>query len=315
MKNDWKVFYQADFWRHRGRDHAGRALPIEKRFDWCGEDWYVPAAYVCTQGVVLDLLLRVPQERFAAFAEKWSLTPERGCEEFSEEEVETIDRENPLSQDFSARLTLNGGAVSSERSCAVSYVPKLAEDKPALRLLAHYGFDMDCCWAIHRLFFPQKRREIQTLSLHLAAQPEWLTGPHFTAEAGKPVVLTHPATGAVYTLTPQRIEAETLELPPQGPEFPRHLVRMDYTLSPELPGDALRLRDTAPADPARRRDANGGIIGGADGPTAIFIGCHSEEERIHTAFSSPHFAPQKAPVEWRTSFRVMRKPDCTVALL
>ena len=84
MKNDWKVFYQADFWRHRGRDHAGRALPIEKRFDWCGEDWYVPA-YVCTQGVVLDLLLRVPQERFAAFAEKWSLTPERGCEEFSEE--------------------------------------------------------------------------------------------------------------------------------------------------------------------------------------------------------------------------------------
>ena len=314
MKNDWKVFYQADFWRHRGRDHAGRALPIEKRFDWCGEGWYVPAAYVCTQGVVLDLLLRVPQERFAAFAEKWSLTPERGCEEFSEEEVETIDRENPLSQDFSARLTLNGGAVSSERSCAVSYVPKLAEDKPALRLLAHYGFDMDCCWAIHRLFFPQKRREIQTLSLHLAAQPEWLTGPHFTAEAGKPVVLTHPATGAVYTLTPQRIEAETLELPPQGPEFPRHLVRMDYTLSPELPGDALRLRDTAPADPARRRDANGGIIGGADGPTAIF-GCHSEEERIHTAFSSPHFAPQKAPVEWRTSFRVMRKPDCTVALL
>ncbi len=54
-----------------------------------------------------------------------------------------------------------------------------------------------------------------------------------------------------------------------------------------------------------------GIIGGADGPTAIVVG--GAAEKPHAVCSSLHFEPVES-VEWRISFRVTRGEEETIDL-
>lgn len=68
-----KVYYDASLFGRGGakRRHAGQPLALEARFDWGGGHFYVPAIYLCAQGVVLDLLERLDRTRIEAFYEKW----------------------------------------------------------------------------------------------------------------------------------------------------------------------------------------------------------------------------------------------------
>ena len=58
------------------------------------------------------------------------------------------------------------------------------------------------------------------------------------------------------------------------------------------------------------------IIGGADGPTAIFLAGHScpTEPTIHSTCSALHYQPVES-VEWRFTFYEKRKPDLEMDLL
>ena len=57
-----------------------------------------------------------------------------------------------------------------------------------------------------------------------------------------------------------------------------------------------------------------GIIGGADGPTAIFVGHpKAEVSQRHTAMSSMRFKHPKQ-IEWRIVFQEIPNEDLTVSL-
>lgn len=56
-----------------------------------------------------------------------------------------------------------------------------------------------------------------------------------------------------------------------------------------------------------------GIIGGADGPTAIIFG-GSVQGKLHVACSALHFEPVD-DVEWRMVFHEKRREDVTVGLI
>ena len=109
-------------------------------------------------------------------------------------------------------------------------------------------------------------------------------------------------------------------------EYPSHYRLLTYTLEPELPAQSIRLYDCAPADEPRFRQVtpagavqiNGeaaciGIIGGADGPTAVFIS-HQEPQNAHAACSSPHFAPAPT-VQWQLRIYEKTLPDLKIQLL
>ena len=57
-----------------------------------------------------------------------------------------------------------------------------------------------------------------------------------------------------------------------------------------------------------------GIIGGADGPTAIVVGDRSEN-KLHAAFSSLHFEPVADDIEWRVEFSIKQFEEASFVLL
>ena len=47
----WKVTFEGGFWSTKGR--TGKPISFDKTFSWAGDEWLVPAAYVCREGIVL----------------------------------------------------------------------------------------------------------------------------------------------------------------------------------------------------------------------------------------------------------------------
>ena len=96
-----------------------------------------------------------------------------------------------------------------------------------------------------------------------------------------------------------------------------------YTLEPEIPKGEYTIKDVHDSDTPRRKESESdfsacsvGIIGigGADGPTAVFIAGSGTTETVQVANSGLRFEPAET-VEWEMIFR--RKPceDIRVELL
>ena len=102
---------------------------------------------------------------------------------------------------------------------------------------------------------------------------------------------------------------------------------MSYTLSPtsesiihicDCAESDKPVKITPTADPFAPETQNGvaciGIIGGADGPTAIMIG-GSFQENCQTAYSSLHFKPVEDDIEWRIEFSISQFKDKQIELI
>ena len=84
---EWKVYFDGDFWGHRGKDRAGKEIKLDKQFDWAGYHWVIPAAYSCSKGLVVDFCMRVDSESIRDFMKKWNLDWENdSCENFTREQ-------------------------------------------------------------------------------------------------------------------------------------------------------------------------------------------------------------------------------------
>lgn len=338
-KKVWKVYFRGNFWGRSGRQHAGEELVLEKQFSWGEENWYIPTAYLCGEGIVLDFCIAVAPERVRSFLQKW-LAEGREEPHLNAEEREQMEQENPLQIDFRANLRRNGKLMRETQSCAVVWIPEgclpeeTAAERVAEELVEHYELDRTQGWVFHRVSFPwdtRKRPELQRVELNLEREPIRLQGPHFHSPGnGKPIVFRHPLTGTEYSLTVLSNESEKLCLPQAASErmeFPEYHTVVRYRLEPELSAQKFSLIDCRPADSPReirmreRNERGGGtaeataiaLIGGADGPTAVFLAepkCAQE----HTAYSSLRFEPVDE-VEWRIEFREKRMEDISVPLI
>lgn len=330
---EWAVYYECGFGGKRPRRRPGREVVLGKTFTWGGEEWLAPALYCCSEGLVLDLLKKVPVETLRRFAEKWGLEengePRR---ELTPAEQEQMENENPLEERFRAEVTVNGQPLRestgygrywrSEDGCC---------DEDADRVLEHYELERNCGWAIWRVccLWNGGKLKPETVELTMTAEKEAVDGGTFTAEPGKTVPLTDPRTGLTHTLRVLSLTPETMDrslLPPVGMEFPTEYVEMQYTLEPPLPVGDFVLVDAVPGDEARackvesgftaQESACIGIIGGADGPTAVFVSGKGDEagEDVRAAYSSLHYEPVET-VTWRARFMARPKEAVMVTLM
>lgn len=331
---EWEVYFEYGFGGKKPRHRPGREITLGKTFTWGKEEWLVPAMYCCSEGVVLDLLKKVPLEALERFAEKWGLKengePRR---ELPPAEQDAMEAENPMEERFRAEVTVNGQPLRestgygrywrSEDGCC---------DEDADRVLEHYELERDCGWVIWRLCCPWdgKRLTPETLELTLTAEKTARAGVTFTAEAGKEVPLTDPRTGLSHILRVISLKQETMEqnsLLARGMVYPRKYTELRYTLEPPLPAGDFTVQDATPNDEVHFSSAEDGvsmegsacigIIGGADGPTAVFVTTKEKgkaADEVRTAYSSLRYEPAKT-VTWRIRFMERPKEDITVTLL
>ena len=336
----WKVYFDGNFWEHRGKDRAGKEIALGREFDWAGHRWVIPAAYSCGKGLVVDFCMRVEPEEIRAFMEKWSLDPgSEQAESFTREQRMRMELENPFCLHFCPRLESNGKTLRSSHGCSVCFNPRVPEgftnELEAKWAVDHYGLDDSYGWVVCRNAFPwetRRRPEMKTLRLTMEQQPVRVPGPHFTThQPGDTFAFSHPVSGTEYRLTVRELERKTLPAGAFGSDrwfYPTHTVAMTYTLSPE-PEEDISVQDCAegdrpleiaPAEPAGPTAASAavigviGVIGGADGPTAIVFG-GKPEGRLHAAYSSPRFEPVEGDVEWRVEFRIRRFEEASFALI
>lgn len=304
---EWNVYFDGNFWGHRGRERAGKEIPVGKAFHWAGRDWLVPAVYSCSRGLVLEFCMRTD--------------PDRIQECFH----------------FHPQILLNGKEIRPSYSCRISYRPCIPEgernEPEAEQAIDHYGLDPSYGWTVCRFAFPWKtkrRPEIKTLSAVMEQRPVSVPGPHFYAAApGDTFEFVHPESGKKYMLTVQEYEPQKMEVShvgfAPGQEFPTHYFVMSYTIAPEIPDNELTICDCVDSDRPRRRNNDPfapeesssaiaiGIIGGADGPTAITFG-GDRQGKLRAACSALHFEPVKE-VEWRVIFHEKQFEDLSVRLL
>lgn len=71
-ESDLNVSFSGNFWGHNSREHAGRKIPVKKRFQWAGRHWLIPAVYSCGKGLVLDFCMEISPEEIRSFMEHWN---------------------------------------------------------------------------------------------------------------------------------------------------------------------------------------------------------------------------------------------------
>ena len=335
---EWKVYFEGNFWGHSGKERAGTEIRLNKRFDWAGHHWAVPAAYSCSKGLVMDFCMCTPEEDIRKCMTKWDLHPENdSCEFFTQEQQMQMDLENPLCLDFIPRLELNGKTMLSSHGCSVVFNPCLPDgminEAEAKWALEHYDLDTSYGWTIFRAAFPwtsKRRPEIKSLSLTIEQQSCRVPGPHLKTHApGDSFSFSHPVNGTNYTLTVQEIEQQTIPQKRFGSDrrvYPTHFTVMRYTLFPELEED-ISVCDCCDGDkpmeiavegdsftPESQNNACIGIIGGADGPTVIVAG-DKAQGRLHAACSALHFEPVRDDVVWRIMFSIQYFDEVTFTII
>ena len=331
-ENKWEVRFEGGYWASKNKSHPGEETSLDRSFVWGGKVWHVPAIYTCSKGFVVDFCIETDPEIVSAYYGKWMPICEY-CEMISSDLQEQIEKENPLDCNFTPTLIINGNEVKASQGSSLNFlpagtVPNGAESPiEALQAAEHYKLDTAKAWSFHRWSFPRtnaKKIRIKDLNLKLELSPETIKGICFSSpKEGDSINFVHPVSGTKHIL---RITGyQQSKFPPnafaENFEYPTHHTLMTYTLDPDIPDTKFTIRDkqnndapkNKPAkqyEPTSNYDACIGVIGGADGPTAVF----AKITELHTAISALHFEPQK-DVEWQITFREKTIPDIKIHLI
>lgn len=331
-----KVYYSGDYWGGHKIEHAGKGMPIKREFLWSGLKWYVPAAYACSKGLVIDFCVEIPKDRIENYYKRWNQN-ER-ISKLNDDELEQREKENPFLINIEVIARINGKELVSSRMCAVDWHPCEEErehrENVQDELMEYYDCDRSQGWSFIRACFPWKtarKPKIKTLSLTFREHPVAYSGTHFTTEDPhyrQEITCIHPVSQQEYKITIDECETKTLQDTLsrfyKDVELPNYYKMLTYTIIPELAQKDFRIQDCARGDKPRSREnsisneissCGDFIIGSSDAPSAIFItGKNSEENNKRIACSSLHFT-QVPKVEWKTIFYIKENEDYSLDII
>ena len=329
----WAVYYGNNFWASHHEDDPCEELSLKKHVQWANRDWYVPSVYACEKGMVADILFRVDTAKVQSFMDEWNITPENEFQ-FTPMQRRLMELENPLSFNYRSEININGKRLRTNRGCGIVYVPFRDEyDREEwMPILDYYNLDRASCWVIQRSCYPWidgQPMDIVTMEITMKHQPMFVPGETFETRAtGEIHTFRNPTTGSMHTLTVQEHEAKEMDMKFPGienREYPSHHIAMTFTLKPELSQTEFSITDSLQSDEPRvipgctsehkSKEAEAiGIIGGADGPTAIIMGTPKSKGQLHAAVSRFCFEPFDA-VRWQLAFKEKQIKEKSVELM
>ena len=337
VPTEWAVYFDHGFWNRNAKGKPGAEIAINKTFSWGDEIWHIPAVYSCSKGLVVDFCIEIQPEKEKAFIDKWYPVIENDANIINELR-EQIEQENPIDINFRTHLRVNGNSVIAKYGNSIQWLPEsclpdgVRIERESKEVIRHYGLDETKVWSFHRWSFPwtsKRKPEIKTISLKLERELVTIQGIHFkNPSVGDVISFVHPIHGTEHKLTVLGYEKQ--EFPRQGfqheeYEFPTLHTAMTYTLEPELPGRNFQVRDYLQNEQPKRKPRNQfepeanydacaiAIIGGADGPTAVFVSAGHNLEQ-HCALSALRFE-YADDIEWKIVFREKLMEDIEVELL
>ncbi|MFZ5643485.1 MAG: Na+-transporting methylmalonyl-CoA/oxaloacetate decarboxylase subunit beta [Bacillota bacterium] len=315
-----KIYYNSSLWS-KGKGLHGLAQKIYWQFEYAGSKRCIPVIYRFTKGVVFDIITFLDEVKLREFFEKYeaieeTLTPlQRRCAE----------QEHPYQAVPVKEIWINGRRTESGYSSSSTVsIPWAQQDDGLILVRKAYSSILKdtACFACERFCVPYPKTDSKTQkllrflrldkvnSIKLSTYPVQWFSPldiHFemsAKESQKVVCFRHPITGITHTLYFQSAELVEMPLGVDGNRsfYAMHLM---YEIEPDLPqGDTLQFNSsiqyTEPSEDRFNPTATSsiGIIGGADGPTAIFVSPAGEEKNVprglhglllHNCFSIPSF--------------------------
>lgn len=334
--SEWQVFYDGGYWTKNGKGRAGKEITLNSSFSWGEEIWHIPAIYSCSKGLVVDFCVEINPERMKAFLDQWMSICESDAILPRDVQAE-LDKENPLSIDFSPHFFINGKVVQVKHGCGINWIPAgciaegMENPREAKQLIEHYRLDATKAWSFHRwscLWSTLKKPTIKSFKLRLERCLEPINGIHFrNPTVGDQITFVHPITHTEHILTVVEYEKQELmsrAFAHEEYEFPTHYTAMTYTVEPELSDKNFQIEDCLDNDAPRRRPGKTyepqagydacsiGIIGGAHGPIALILSNGRQNKVVHhAALSALHFEP-KDDIEWKMIFREKPMEDIEV---
>lgn len=214
---------------------------------------------------------------------------------------------------------------------------KTVTDPVEQACMEHYGLELSLSYSITRAHFLWDEGHVEDLSglmVTFYERDAHMPGEHFTLTGGKQKIgLVHPFTGENYTLYIEHIEAN--ELPREQLErmngirednepemlYPSHFETVYYAVEPQIGEEQFCLKACAKGDSPIVKGrgevaaSSVAVIGGANGPTSVFVAGKIRSELQMKSMCSPLFFEPTPVREWYVTYYVKRREELCVELL
>lgn len=297
-KLSWRVVCQPDFRPYHSHEKGGTEYPLDIPFSIPVYGRVMPirgrllAYYVCVRGLVVDLYM------------DWT----ENCE-------------------IQASVQVNGRNCRCTAQCTCIRFSEADDgagdesDAESDAVWEHYRLQKKS-GIVQRLCFPWKTGEwrrcpaIRSCTLSFSLTPQFVDTAQFTVHSAGETFSFADLSGMEHTLTILSYEQEMV-----AAEQPIYMRGLRFQLEPPLPHDAYYIANLSSEDEneevaAALLGANGrpdnaiGIIGGADGPTAVFC---AVSPKPGVLWSHPRLTPVTETV-WKVSLREPESPTITLPL-
>ena len=214
---------------------------------------------------------------------------------------------------------------------------EIENDEVVLDCVAHYQLDESFAYNITRAHFlwdEGHAGDLSGLSVTFYEQDGRFPGEHFRLTGGKQeIALVHPVTGEKYTLHIDHIESDEIAKEHlewmnsiRGDDetemlYPSHFETVYYSVEPEDGADQFCLNACVKGDSPIEKGCGAAaassvsVIGGACGPTSIFVGGKVKSELHLKSICSPLFFEPTPVREWYVKYFVKRREELCVELI